>query len=321
MHAKKKIHPTEKLNLHPRNKNRSRYDFRQLVTACPELKPFVRLNDYGDESIDFADPKAVKTLNKALLLANYDLAYWDIPDGYLCPPIPGRADYIHYMADLLARSNQGKIPSGGTITGLDVGVGANCIYPILGTLEYGWSFVGADIDAVALKSAANIVSKNEVLSGKIDLRQQPNSKDIFRGIIRADERFDLTICNPPFHASAAEAQAGTLRKLRNLNKQKGGKLKLNFGGQNNELWCEGGEANFVRRMIQQSRQFAGSCYWFSTLISKKENLPAVYRALKQAEAAEIETLPMGQGQKNSRIVAWTFLSEEARASWRSSRWK
>ncbi|MGQ7868894.1 23S rRNA (adenine(1618)-N(6))-methyltransferase RlmF [Sunxiuqinia sp. sy24] len=321
MHPKKKVHSSEKPNLHPRNKNRGRYDFSWLIAVCPELEPFVGLNDYGDESIDFADPQAVKALNKALLLANYGLAYWNIPEGYLCPPIPGRADYIHHMADLLAHSNQGQIPTGSAITCLDVGVGANCIYPILGALEYGWSFIGSDIDPEALKSAATIVAENHALIGKINFRHQPNVSDIFRGIIEAEERFDLTICNPPFHASAAEAQAGTMRKLHNLNKQKPGKVKLNFGGRHNELWCEGGEASFVRRMIQQSRQFANSCYWFSSLISKKENLPTVYRTLKQAGATEVEILPMGQGQKSSRIVAWTFLSKEAGSNWENSRWK
>lgn len=317
MHSKKKVDRNIKSNLHPRNKNRERYDFRQLVAVCPELTGFVRRNDYGDESVDFADPAAVKALNKALLMSNYGLTYWDIPEGYLCPPVPGRADYIHHLADLLGRANEGQIPIGSSVTCLDVGTGANAIYPIIGTMEYGWTFVGSDIDEHALESASAIILRNPELTQKISLRRQMNSNDIFKGIIQPNERFDLTVCNPPFHASQAEAESGTMRKLRNLNKATDGKSQLNFGGRHHELWCEGGEAAFVRKMIQQSRQFATSCLWFSTLISKQEKLKDVYRALRQAEAKEVETIPMGQGNKTSRVVAWTFLTKAEQEKWKS----
>jgi 23S rRNA (adenine1618-N6)-methyltransferase len=315
MHSKKKVHPIEKLNLHPRNKNRGRYDLGQLVAVCPELAPFVRLNNYGNESIDFADPAAVKVLNKALLISNYGLTDWDIPDGYLCPPVPGRADYIHHLADLLGRTHGGQIPTGLSIACLDVGAGANVIYPIIGTMEYGWTFVGSDIDELALESARAIIHQNSALTGKIGLRRQSNPKDIFRGIIQTGERFDLTLCNPPFHASQAEAESGTMRKLRNLNQSAVGKSQLNFGGRSHELWCDGGEAAFVRRMIEQSRQFATSCLWFSSLISKQEKLKGVYRALREVEAIEVETIPMGQGNKSSRLVAWTFLTKAEQEKW------
>ena len=132
---------TEKTTLHPRNPHRFRYDFEQLFVSCPELKPFVARNEHGIETIDFSDPEAVKMLNKALLIANYEIQNWDIPKNYLCPPIPGRADYIHYLADLLANSNNEIIPEGETVVGLDIGIGANCIYPIIGNSTYGWSFV------------------------------------------------------------------------------------------------------------------------------------------------------------------------------------
>lgn len=321
---KKKEHPKVKLSLHPRNKHRERYDFSQLIHACPELRAFVKLNNYNDESIDFFNPEAVKMLNKALLKCYYNIDNWDIPNHYLCPPIPGRADYIHHIADLLGSNDTGftdkKIPRGNTIKCLDIGVGANCVYPIIGNKEYGWSFVGSDIDPVSIKSANKIIETNPSLKGNIEIRLQHNSTDFFNGIIQKNERFDLTICNPPFHASFAEAQAGTVRKLSNLKHKKITNPILNFGGKNNELWCEGGEEKFVRDMIYQSKQFAASCYWFSTLISKQSNLKSAYKALSVVEAVEVKTIPMSQGNKASRIVAWTFLSREQQQKWITTRW-
>ena len=117
--------------LHPRNLHNNRYDFEALIKTNPNLQEFVKPNKYGDLSIDFANPQAVITLNKALLSHFYGIKNYTIPEGYLCPPIPGRADYIHHIADLLAISNNGVIPKGNTIKGLDVGIGANGIYAII----------------------------------------------------------------------------------------------------------------------------------------------------------------------------------------------
>ena len=302
----KKQFPKEKANLHPCNKHRDRYDFESLIRSSPALAPFVSLNKYQDESIDFANPDAVKMLNKALLKHFYGIDFWDIPPKYLCPPIPGRADYIHYIADLLALTNDGKIPTGAHVRCLDIGVGANCVYPIIGHQEYGWSFVGSDIDDLAIASANKIITSNSALKLAVECRLQANPNNIFRGIIQPDDFFDVTICNPPFHASMAEAQAAATRKVSNLSKRKISKPTLNFGGQNRELWFPGGEEKFVGNMIRESREFKFSCLWFSTILSKQSSLKSVYAVLKLAEAVEVKTIPMGQGNKISRIVAWTF---------------
>jgi 23S rRNA (adenine1618-N6)-methyltransferase len=322
---KKKQHPKEKAKLHARNKHRERYDFTQLIASCPALAPYVKLNIYKDESIDFFDPAAVKMLNKALLKHYYSIDNWDIPPAYLCPPIPGRADYIHHITDVVGSKNFGKIPIGGQIKCLDIGVGANCVYPIIGHKEYGWTFIGSDIDPISIENAHKIIDSNASLQGQIDLRLQTNAKDIFQGIIQNDELIDVTVCNPPFHASQAEALAGTQRKLTHLKAdvkiKKGKKNVLNFGGQNGELWCEGGEVHFVGNMVRQSKQFSKSCFWFSSLISKETHLKYVYEALKKEAAFEVKTIAMGQGNKTSRIVAWTFLTTEEQKIWRELRWK
>ncbi len=309
MPEKKKDHPKEKAGMHPRNKHRERYDFKLLIGECSDLEPYVAVNKYGDESIDFFNPEAVKMLNKALLKTYYGIASWDIPQNYLVPPVPGRAEYIHHVADLLSNSTKTKgHHSGKKITCLDIGVGANCIFPIIGVREYGWSFIGTDTDLTAIKSARKIVDANPSLKGMVDLRFQKNSLDIFRGTIEEGEFIDITICNPPFHTSAEEAQTGTQRKLSNLKHSKHTNTVLNFGGRSNELWCKGGEAKFIKDMIFQSRQVAASCNWFTTLVSKQSNLKAIYEHLKQVNAVDVKTIPMAHGNKMSRIVAWTFKS-------------
>lgn len=320
MKAKKKEQPKEKEKLHPRNQHKERYDFVALIKSCSELGEFVKPNIHGDDSIDFANPDAVKWLNKAILKHYYGINYWDIPENYLCPPIPGRADYIHHVSDLLRTSNYGKIPTGQKVKCVDIGVGANCVYPIIGIKEYDWSFIGSDVDPISIESAQKIIDSNENLQSKIELRLQPAKNDVFRNVLNEDELIDVTICNPPFHSSLEEATKGTNRKIKNLSDKKPTKTVLNFGGQNAELFCEGGEERFIGTMIRQSRQFRNSCFWFSTLVSKQSSLKSIQEALKKAEVEETITIPMGQGNKTSRIVAWTFLTKEQQKIWKNTKW-
>ncbi len=310
--------------LHPRSRHRGQYDFAALVADTPTLARFVITTKYGNPSIDFANAAAVKALNQALLRTHYGITSWDIPDGYLCPPIPGRADYVHHLADLLTEGNSGKIPRGPQIAVLDIGVGASAIYPLIGHREYGWSFVGTDCDADALASAQRIIKANQGLSEVITLRRQRSAQTVFAGVVQTDEHFDISVCNPPFHASAAEAAAGSTRKWHQLGKHaaaRGGTPVLNFGGKDGELWCPGGEIGFITRMIGESRQTPGLCLWFTSLVSKESSVPMIVRALQAAHVRERRIIDLAHGQKRSRIVAWTFLDERQRSDWRGVRWQ
>lgn len=297
-----------KLMLHPRNQHREGYDFERLIVKSPELEAFMTRNPRSQMTINFQDVDAVRLLNRALLITHYEIDFWDIPASYLCPPIPGRVDYIHYLADLLAESNDQKIPHGSDIKALDIGTGASLVYPLTGQHEYGWDFTGVDIDPLSLKSARQICERNRL---HIKLKRQNNSEDIFDGVIGPDDRFHLTLCNPPFHGSPAQAEEGTRRKWRNLGK--GNSTELNFGGQNTELWCPGGEISFIARMVEQSMNFADQCLWFTCLVSKKDNLKPLTRLLKKAKVVEFRVVEMAQGQKTSRFIALTYYPERQRS--------
>jgi 23S rRNA (adenine1618-N6)-methyltransferase len=304
--------------MHSRNKHSERYDFTLLTQNSPELAAFVFTNQYGSETIDFANPEAVKILNRALLKTFYGVNYWDIPKDYLCPPIPGRADYIHSIADLLSSSAQGEIPQGESVVGLDIGTGANCIYPMLGVAEYGWSFLASEIDPKAYASALKIIQENGHLKNKIFLKLQSNPAHVFQGILKASDVIDFTLCNPPFHTSAEEAQRGSKRKMKNLGLKT---TSLNFGGQGHELWCPGGEKGMILKMIEESRLVSGQSLWFTSLVSKQEHLSSLQKKIKSMDAKDVRVIEMTQGQKVSRILAWSFFSQEDQRHWAKKRWK
>lgn len=308
----------QKPGLHPRNRHRSRYDLDALCIDEPNLRGFIIATPAGEPTVNFADPEAVKALNKALLAHFYGVKHWDIPEGFLCPPVPGRADYIHHLADLLAETSvDGTIPRQASV--LDIGTGANCIYPLIGHHEYGWRFTGTEVGDAAFASAQAIVTGNPGLTRAVRLRRQKDPAAILNGMIHKNEQYDATLCNPPFHDSAAAAQAGNDRKRRNLGQSE--TSGLNFGGQQQELWCEGGEVAFISKMIAESQAFGRQVLWFTSLVSRGENLPPLYRALTAAGAVKVVKKEMAQGQKQSRFIAWTFLDEAQRRRWAQTRFK
>ncbi len=301
MNSKKK-----KNVLHPRNIHQSGYDFPKLEEANPALKDYIIETAFGTISIDFANPKAVVELNKALLKAYYNVQNWSILKNSLCPPIPGRADYVHYVADLLAADNSGIIPTGSQINVLDIGTGSSLIYPILGERIYAWSFLGTDIDVTVLNHARSLIKTNSGLSKKITLQLQENKGHIFDGILRKDDYFDLVMCNPPFYKSREENWQKTSKKFHNLTKSKEALPVQNFGGHPNELWCEGGERKFVRDMINESMRFQKQLGWITSLVSNKENLKPLIAVLEYNKASKVEIINTAQGQKAIRILAWKW---------------
>ena len=297
-----------KTNLHPKNKNREQYKIEELLLVIPELKDHIKKNKLGEDSIHFSDPVAIKLLNKALISHYYGIQKWEFPDTNLCPPIPGRADYIHYMSDLLNNNDN--------ITCLDIGVGASCIYPILGISEYNWNFIASEVNTEAITIAKKIIKDNPSLKGKVKFRIQKDENNIFKGIIKPKDKIDLSICNPPFHSSKKEALKGSMRKIRNLSGERSKKIQLNFSGVANELIYKGGEYQFIKNMIEESVLYSNNCLWFTTLVSKEKNLKSIYKLLEDIKAKEVKTLNIGTSNKKSRIVVWTFQTKEEQKNWK-----
>ncbi|OBQ52832.1 23S rRNA (adenine(1618)-N(6))-methyltransferase RlmF [Tamlana sp. s12] len=285
--------------MHPKNKHKSGYDLEALILVYPELKIYVFENKYNTQTIDFANPKAVKALNTALLFQYYNIKFWEFPDTNLCPPIPGRVDYIHHIAGFLEASGINS-----HIKVLDIGTGASCIYPILGQAEYGWTFVGTDIDDKSLAYAQKIIDKNE-LNTAITLRKQQDASHILKGVVNEADSFSVSLCNPPFFKSEAEALEATIKKLKGL-KNEVGQVIRNFSGTQNELWYRGGEKAFLHNYIFESTFYKEQCLWFTSLVSKKDLIRGLKTSLKKLGATEVKVIEMGQGNKLSRIVAWTF---------------
>ncbi len=291
-------------NMHTKNPYKSRYDLRSLGKSNPELKEFIVLNPLGEMTIDFSLSNAVYELNKAILISDFGLESYNLPKGYLIPPVPGRLDYLLYLNEFL--SKKFKVDIKNSMTGLDIGVGANAIYCILGAQYFNWKMVGSESESDALEIASENIKSTKKLKNNVEIRHQENKGFLLKNIIQENEHFDFTVCNPPFHSSKEKAEKASIRKRRNLEGENfQNDFSSNFEGQASELWCNGGEALFIKRLIKESVLFKNQVKVFSSLVSKSENIPAIEKQLKKVKA-EYEIIQMEQGNKKSRIIFWWY---------------
>lgn len=280
--------------MHLKNPFNKDYKFNNLIAKHPPLKSFVFENEYGNQTIKFADSQAVKALNTALLKEHFGVNYWNIPENNLCPPIPGRLDYLLHVADLVSEKD---------IHLLDIGTGANLIYPILASTHFNWKCTASEVNTDSLSNAQEIIDKNEALKN-IELRHQQFKSNILEHIILPTDAFDVVVCNPPFFKNRTDAEKSNLRKFENLKLSED--KTQNFGGLSNELWYKGGEEAFIKKMAEESVQFKDQVRWFTSIVSQKENLKNIKRAINKTKPTEVKIIEMEQGNKQSRFVAWTF---------------
>lgn len=294
--------------MHKNSIHNNKYDFDLLVQNCEALKSHVFVNDFQTQTVDFSNPEAVKALNTALLYTHYNVKFWEFPDENLCPPIPSRADYMHHLSDLLRRSSLDT-----DVKILDVGVGATCIYPLLGNALFNWNFVGSDIDEKSLHIAKKIIDNN-FLANVIELRRQNDSQSILKGILKPSDKFTASVCNPPFFKSQADALDATKTKLKGLGKEND-KVVRNFSGTPKELCYAGGEKAFLHNYLYESSHYKQQCFWFTSLVSNVSHVRSMEASLKKLGATDFQVLDMIQGNKVSRVVAWTFLTKEEQSDW------
>ncbi|MQL76390.1 hypothetical protein Taro_008790, partial [Colocasia esculenta] len=264
---------------HPRNRYAEKPpDFGLLASLYPSFQPFVFLSRAGRPTLDWTDFNATRELTRVLLHHDHGVQWW-IPDGQLCPTVPNRSNYIHWIGDLLASNVIPRRDCGSdkTVRGFDIGTGTNCIYPLLGASLYGWSFVGSDVTDVALEWAGKNVENNPHLSHLIEIRNA--NAESFSDEVRACSEESVNVGDTRPEAVAGETAGlnsmehcyhgppilvGTVRDGEEFDfcmcnppffesiEEAGLNPKTSCGGTHQEMVCPGGERAFVSHIIDDS---------------------------------------------------------------------
>ena len=290
--------------MHPKNRYRyERPDFRRFVEICPEFRQYTTTSstEDGHVSVDFRNWDACRELVRLQFQEDFGIS-WTIPKPHLVPPIANRLNYLCFIHDLISLwSPEPKNRASYEYKVLDIGCGANLVYPLLGAVYFGWSFVGCDVNTDALRIAATNRDANPSISPCIILKKvasQPcQGNNGTRGIIGSclddDDTFDACVCNPPFFSNFSDMGQNPL---------------TNYGGTSMEMVYPGGEESFVIEMIQDSAQHKHSIAWFSTMVGKKQTLKHAKKLLYSLGNTCIRTHELVQGTTHRWVISWSFVA-------------
>ncbi|CAH1638254.1 unnamed protein product [Spodoptera littoralis] len=277
--------------MHPRNIYKTPPDFGKLSLFYPEFAAISKMDITGKVGIDFKDPHSLRVLTKCLLKSDFNLEV-DIPADRLVPTLPLRLNYILWIEDLMEVTHRKE-----NIVGLDIGTGACAIYPLLGAVKNKWKFVGTESDAESFTKAEENVQRNN-LQELIKLTKN-STKCIISHLFTYDdkEQFDFCMCNPPFYSNLQELCES--RSPARLPPKNG------FTGSPQELITEGGELEFCRQLIRESKQYRDNILIFTTMVGHKYNLSVLLQDLK-SEGISHTHAEFCQGRVTRWGLAWTY---------------
>ncbi|KAL3666227.1 hypothetical protein V7S43_009012 [Phytophthora oleae] len=296
--------PTPHLGAFAHHRNRYKDnppDFYALGQQYPEFKQYLRNVDdiKCRASLAWDDPFAVRELTKTLLLHDFGLE-WDIPINRLCPPLPNRLNYLHWIEDLIAPANWSEVAasekkSNDAVSGIDVGTGANCIYALLAATMNKWKFIATEIDAESYECAKENVTRNH-LEKLISVKRTHTNNLLLEPLQNEppDLKFHFVMCNPPFFDSMSEADTNP---------------DSSCMGSVNEMVFPGGEVAFIGNMIMESEQLQNRVLWFTSMVGKKSSLRKLLALLRGAKVQSTRTTEFFQGRTKRWGIAWTFSAD------------
>ncbi|XP_040605067.1 RNA N6-adenosine-methyltransferase METTL16 isoform X1 [Mesocricetus auratus] len=287
-------------SMHARNRYKDKPpDFAYLASKYPDFKQHIQINLSGRVSLNFKDPEAVRALTCTLLREDFGLSI-DIPLERLIPTVPLRLNYIHWVEDLIGHQASDK----STLRrGIDIGTGASCIYPLLGATLNGWYFLATEVDDMCFNYAKKNVEQNN-LSDLIKVVKVPQKTLLMDALKEESEIiYDFCMCNPPFFANELEAQGVNSR-----NSRRPPPSSVNTGGIT-EIMAEGGELEFVKRIIHDSLQLKKRLRWYSCMLGKKCSLAPLKEELRIQGVPKVTFTEFCQGRTMRWALAWSFYDD------------
>ncbi|XP_017397114.1 RNA N6-adenosine-methyltransferase METTL16 isoform X1 [Cebus imitator] len=287
-------------SMHARNRYKDKPpDFAYLASKYPDFKQHVQINLNGRVSLNFKDPEAVRALTCTLLREDFGLSI-DIPLERLIPTVPLRLNYIHWVEDLIGHQDSDK---SSLRRGIDIGTGASCIYPLLGATLNGWYFLATEVDDMCFNYAKKNVEQNN-LSDLIKVVKVPQKTLLMDALKEESEIiYDFCMCNPPFFANQLEAKGVNSR-----NPRRPPPSSVNTGGIT-EIMAEGGELEFVKRIIHDSLQLKKRLRWYSCMLGKKCSLAPLKEELRIQGVPKVTYTEFCQGRTMRWALAWSFYDD------------
>jgi 23S rRNA (adenine1618-N6)-methyltransferase len=179
------------------------------------------------------------------------------------------------------------------------GVGASCIYALLGTVTRpNWRFFGTDIDDKSFAFAQRNVASND-LDSRIRLHKAAPQDPLLPLDALGARHLDFAMCNPPFYQSRGAMLMATAAK--------GAPPPAVCTGATVEMITEGGDAGFAARIVKESAALKERVRWCTCLLGRLPSVGVVVAALRKEGCRNWAVGTLAEGGRTRRwVVAWSW---------------
>ncbi|XP_014255372.1 U6 small nuclear RNA (adenine-(43)-N(6))-methyltransferase [Cimex lectularius] len=282
--------------MHPKNPYKTPPNFKELALQFPEFRKFARQDLSGKIGLNFKNEGAVWALTSCLLKKDFDLDVKTVP-SHLVPTLPLRLNYILWLSDIVQLLRPGQEGA----SGIDIGTGACCIYPLVAAKRFSWNMIGTEVDENNFKCAKENVERNG-LQDKIRVLSVKQGTFLC-GVVKEEEVYDFCMCNPPFYD---ETNPNDNCKSKRRSEERPGPRNAQ-SGVNVELTTQGGEIAFVQNIIDDSLKLKDQIRVYTTMLGHKSSLAPLKLYIKKNCEAKISSTMFCQGRTTRWGLAWTFL--------------
>lgn len=169
--------------------------------------------------------------------------------------------------------------------------------------------VGLESNTESVRYARENITQNKLNQRITIIEQNSNSNRIFGSLFedQPNSSFDFCMCNPPFFGSLEELQPPThqLGKRNRTGKRRAAKCPPS--GSTDELFVDGGEIEFVRKIVEESCELKTKIKVYTTMLGHKSNVANVFQLLGDRNILNISTTEFCQGHTTRWGIAWSFV--------------
>ncbi|KAH7026841.1 ribosomal RNA large subunit methyltransferase F-like protein, partial [Linnemannia elongata] len=279
-------------------------NFVALAQLYPSLAPFVIVKTKSESSkgssgaetkgiINFQDPSALRELTYCLLKKDFSIDL-NIPLDSLCPPIPNRLNYVCWIEDLFDNESTKEIH------GIDMYWNGRILYlPSSWMLEEQELENGGNRHRRSLHIVCRVQRQRNHLDNVIKIIKN-SSTNTFPAILFKDreQRYDFCMCNPPFYKDEQDIQDSL--------EGKEGQPSAICKGTTNEMITTGGEAQFVKQMVDESIIHGQRIRWYTSMLGKRGSIDTVIAYLKEKKILNYTLTTFRQGRTSRWAIAWSY---------------
>ena len=268
---------------HPRNPYKAGLgDLDALAETDTDFAAIAKRKENGKITTDWSDREYTRKLMKSVIKRDFGLDLQS-PKGSLAPALTNKLNYLLWIEDLAKLNNIQDVQ------GIDIGSGAALYFAAIAVKHFNWSMLATESNQEDYEMALQNLKYNS-LESKLKVVKTDMHSELFK---IGEHSYFFSLCNPPFYEVNEER-----REREDIEEPT---------GRHHEIATDGGEVEFVAKMIKESIEIQDKVKVFSSLIGHKRNVQVLKDLLATVQAVQATTVTeLCQGRTMRWVLAWTF---------------